>query len=344
MIGILGLGAAGSLVLLELDKLNYPLTSVTVIDPYLDGGDLARKWGSVISNTRWEQITSALADYPSTTKPIETLVKEKGYKADDIVPLADIAHVLREAVQPFLKKIMVKMATCEKIKLDEKDTCELTFDDATTLQCTTLFLCQGGTPKSQDFGKPTIPLHTALNPGNLKRYIRPDQKICLFGLSHSGTLIIRNIFDLNLNSEVTVFYVGDKPFYFNRDGDYDGIKQEAATIADEILAKAEKYKSVRIINLAKTSEVVKAVVKADWIINAIGFSPTTLRIEDSSGHLLDSTAYEPETGALKNSHKKLYGYGIAYPGETVYKEKVFKDVSIPSFVSQIKRTLKLIIS
>ena len=104
MIGILGLGAAGSLVLLELDKLNYPLTSVTVIDPYLDGGDLARKWGSVISNTRWEQITSALADYPSTTKPIETLVKEKGYKADDIVPLADIAHVLREAVQPFLKK------------------------------------------------------------------------------------------------------------------------------------------------------------------------------------------------------------------------------------------------
>ena len=53
---IIGSGAAGILLLLNLQKVSYPPGQVTILDPYHDGGDLTRKWGSVRSNIIWRQV------------------------------------------------------------------------------------------------------------------------------------------------------------------------------------------------------------------------------------------------------------------------------------------------
>ena len=63
---IIGSGAAGILLLLNLQKANVPASKILIIDPHHDGGDLTRKWGSVRSNTIWRQILDLCALSPLT--------------------------------------------------------------------------------------------------------------------------------------------------------------------------------------------------------------------------------------------------------------------------------------
>ena len=56
---IVGAGTAGLLLLLLLRQ-NIPPSRITIIDPYFDGGDLIRRWHSVVSNTPLRAATEAL--------------------------------------------------------------------------------------------------------------------------------------------------------------------------------------------------------------------------------------------------------------------------------------------
>ena len=51
-VAIIGCGVSGSVCLLELARKGRDLSTITVIDPYFDGGDLGRRWGAVKSNTK----------------------------------------------------------------------------------------------------------------------------------------------------------------------------------------------------------------------------------------------------------------------------------------------------
>jgi hypothetical protein len=160
--------------------------------------------------------------------------------------------------------------------------------------------------------------------------VRPNEKVCVFGLAHSGTLCIQHL--VQLKAQVTAFYNQEKPFYFARDGEYDGIKQESAEIADGILAKTIP---VNMYAFKDTKALVKAIQKADWIVSATGFTPRIIEIRDLQGALLVPD-FSPATGRIAGN---LYGFGIAYPGESTVGDRTFKDVSLPSFSQQIKRCL-----
>ena len=60
-------------------------------------------------------------------------------------------------------------------------------------------------------------------------YVKPNDKLLLFGTAHSGALILQNCEDLGI--ETTAVYNKEKPFYFANEGDYDGIKEDAEHIA-----------------------------------------------------------------------------------------------------------------
>jgi hypothetical protein len=325
-IGIIGCGAAGSILLLELIQRFVDPATIVVVDPQFDGGDLVRKWGAINSNTKWSQMVEVFREYPTATAAVTTLSAK--YGPDQVTLLADLAWLLRSAIQPILAQVQTRTEHCSYIQ--QTATGWQIVCPSGTEEVATLYVCTGADPKTLDFGKPTIPLEIALDPIRLARLVRPGEKVCVFGLAHSGTLCIHHL--VQAGTQVTGFYNQEKPFYFARDGEYDGIKQESAEIADAILANSIP---VRLCAFKDTKALVKAIQKADWIVSATGFTGRTLEIRDVQGALV-TAGFSPATGRIAEN---LYGFGIAYPGESMVGDRTFKDVGLPSFSQQIKRCL-----
>jgi hypothetical protein len=332
-IGIIGCGAAGCLLILELAYRKYDLSNIVVVDPYFDGGSLGRKWGAVRSNTTWNQITDCLELYPSCQGPIAELSTK--YQPTDIVLLSDLACVLRESIQPFLHDLTLIAENCKRVQQTETGwhiECK-----QQTKQVEILFLCQGGEPKTLDYGKPMIPLEIALDPILLARFVKPTHVVSVFGLAHSGTLILRNL--QQIGATINAFYDTAKPFYFSRDGEYEGIKEEAANVADAILAN--QYTKLTLFRSQDTKAVIKTSIKADWIISSIGFAPKSVEVHSLDGTQINECDYSPNTAAIQGADH-LYGFGISYPGVSEVNGIMYKDVSIPSFFKQIRRCLSIL--
>ena len=100
-VAIIGCGASGSICLLELIRKGRDPSTITVVDPYFDGGDLGRRWGAVKSNIKWQQIVDSLSQYPSTAAPIAEL--SKLYGPEDTCLLSDVANLLQQAARPLLQ-------------------------------------------------------------------------------------------------------------------------------------------------------------------------------------------------------------------------------------------------
>lgn len=340
-IALVGCGAAGTLVCLELLKQGIPPEKITIIDPFFDGGALGRQWGAIYSNTRWEQIRASMADYPSSQKALTEL--DQKYKGDDRTILSDLAWLLQESLRPLLNDFNIYVDACRGLQATDSGWCVKLTENTPTPTASQanklfekVFLCPGGAPNYLDLGKPQIPLEIALDSARLSRIVRPNQTVAVFGLAHSGTLICKHL--LALNTHVYGIYNREKPFLFSRDGEYDGIKQESAEIADWLLTSPPRFEMLRFQD---TIKLLKALSKVHWIVCATGFHASPIQILNKEGQSISSSDYDPSTGQL---HPSLFGFGLAFPGVTNVNGKVYKDVSIPSFVEQIRRCLPSILS
>jgi hypothetical protein len=334
MIAVLGCGVAGTLVVLELLAQNVSPNSICAIDPFFDGGALGRQWGDILSNTQWQQITNALQNYTSCRQFIEEY--NQRYQPDQTVPLSELSNLLRKSLNSLLDKMTVYVQTAKQVQQTPNKGWKITLSSGSTLECDILILCQGGEAKTLDFGKPSIPLEIALNKSKLGQYVKSGDSVCLFGTAHSGTLILNNLLSLQ-GVKTFAFYKTPKPFLFARDGYYDGIKEESAEIATRLLENPTKQ--IELIPYEKIQSLVKCVSKSTWIISATGFQPRMISILNEEGQAITSERYEAGTGKIAEN---LYGFGLAYPGLTELNGTVFKDVSIPAFVEQIKRCLPAI--
>jgi hypothetical protein len=327
---IVGCGAAGIQLCLELLKHGIPPSSITIIDAFFDGGALLRSWGAISSNTTWQQILDTLQEYTLVEPHIKELSEK--YTSADRILLADLGHLLQKTIQSFPDEIRFIQDTCTCIQQTSSGwrvSCK-----SSNHMSDVVFLCQGGQPKQFDVGKPTIPLEVALDPSRLTRYVRPHHRIVVFGLAHSGTLVLKSL--LQTSCSITGVYKSKTPFQFARDGHYDGIKQESAEIADDILKTAPSC--LELVSFSEFSKVVKAVQRAHWIIPTVGFVASPIQIKDLSGQPIPYEVYSPETSQLQEG---LYGFGLAYPGVT---DGIYKDVSLPSFKVQIQRCLPSVLT
>ena len=232
---IIGAGVSGILLVLLLHQNGVNLRDIAVIDPHFDGGLLQRSWGAVISNTPWIVTLGSIQTLlPSYKIPDWALA----LSPDAPTPLYKIAQLLRELSAPLLTKCKtIKGFVKEVSRASESSTWNvLTYSNGETiqLQSSSLLFAQGAIPKYFDFPIPSIPLEIALDPVRLKMYIAPDDTVMVFGTSHSGTLIMKNLVDCSANSIIGV-YKGPTPFTWARDGIYDGIKLDAAIIGDDIM-------------------------------------------------------------------------------------------------------------
>ena len=309
---IIGGGVTGLLALGSLIKEGF--NNIAIIDPSFHGGDLIQKYGSVQSNTPIQKTVNGLKLLDPNYNVQKDLVLDK------TAPL----YIHTQLVQDFVKKYMNQVELIQDFveTLDFSNRSWNIKTKESSYQSKVVFLCQGANPKVLQCGIPIIPLEEALNKDSLKKYLKPNDNILVFGTSHSGSLILQNCEDLQIHT--TAIYNKDKPFLFANEGEYDGIKEDAEVIAKRILNNEFKY--VKLISLQKIDKVLKASKVATKVVYAIGFESRIIKINEN----IDSSIYNKKTGLIQEG---LWGFGIAYPSSA--PDDIHVDVGIISFVEHI---------
>lgn len=322
---IIGAGATGLLLLLLLQEASVNLSTITIIDPYFDGGDLARKWTAVISNTPWSKtINSLKATCPSLTLP---------ESHDTTTPLIEIAHLIRDLTTPLLKKTRQIQGRALSSNYDSASKMWITTVNGEIVTTARLVLAQGSEPKFMDLPIPSIPLEIALDQSRLKHYVKSGDKIIIFGTMHSGTLVINNL--TALGTQVTAYYNSPDPFYWARDGAYDGIKADAADIADRIV-KGEI--AVTLVATKDTAKVIRTSHDAQWVVYSMGFAPRDI-VLTLDGTPCSAKEYDGLSGRLNKA--PAWGFGIAYPNRA--PDGINWDVGVASFLEHMKRQISSIL-
>lgn len=312
---IVGSGAAGLLVLYNLEKSGIDPTQITILDPTHNGGDLQYKWPTVRSNTTWRQIFEAVPARTSFAIPYCNITPDQPVELKHVIQyLLDVTHDYR--TKAFLRTDKVTSAIYDnglwKLQFEKKQSAQY-FD--------VLFFCQGSEPKSLDLPYPSIPLEIALEKRRLSEYVKPKQHVLLFGTAHSASLIAKNLSEVG--ARVTNFYATEQPFYFASEGHYDGIKYDAAEIAREILNGV--YPNITLESVHDMSAVIRASKSADACVYACGFEARMIQPE--------LKRYDGNTGRIENT-TNAWGFGIAYPNKAA--DGVHWDVSVPSFQAHIQ--------
>ena len=163
------------------------------IDPYFQAGDFGRCWGEVNSNTRvalflnyLHGVTHFRYAQKSKTFLLDSL-NQNGFTQLKVVtdPLLWVSEHLREkvvAVQSRVDSMMVEKGCWQLQTRDEKYAAKK------------VILATGTEAKSLDFpGVSVIDLVTALTPSELRKNIKSNDMVAVFGSSHSAMIIIRNL-------------------------------------------------------------------------------------------------------------------------------------------------------
>uniref|UniRef100_A0A6C0D7X7 FAD/NAD(P)-binding domain-containing protein n=1 Tax=viral metagenome TaxID=1070528 RepID=A0A6C0D7X7_9ZZZZ len=322
---IIGYGITGMLVLAMLQANNVDISKVCIIDPYFDGGALLREYGNVISNTPLSKCINAL----KLIKPEYTLPEEyKIYDETKTTPLHVLAHIIRDFTKNITKQVDVIEEYVTYIKKDDIFTVQT---NSSEIKSKKIILCQGSKQKTLECEIPSIPIHVALNKDILSRYVKPTDKVIVFGTAHSGCLVLENLHQLNI--QTTAVYKHDTPFLFAKDGEYDGIKEEAERIANSILN--DEYKNLTFVHSSKIDQLIKSIRKCDWIVYSIGFNPNKICSN------IDLTKYDKTSGKILETDN-AYGFGIAYP--SLAPDSIHVDVGVISFVEHIQKQIQLLLT
>jgi cation diffusion facilitator CzcD-associated flavoprotein CzcO len=303
---IIGAGVTGLSLLLLLTHSGIDPADIAIIDPQFNCGDLGFRWSQVQSNTPWSKTVDTL----NAILGLEIPTSNNTTKLSDIADLflSLTARIPVHRIQGFVTSV----------ERDADWIITYHTDSTKTISCRTLFVCQGSEQKTLSHPIPSIPLEYALD-SRLARYISPGDRVTVFGTMHSGTLVIKNLHDLS--ASITAVYRSEKPFIWDRDGAYDGIKEEAALIADKIVSGEIPVRLLRASDMSG--------IDANWVIYAMGFKPRSIPGIP--------TAYD-RTGALGPN---AWGFGISYPNAA--PDGVHWDVSVAAFLNHMKAQLPTIL-
>lgn len=319
---IIGMGASGLLLLHMFQAEGVSPDEILCIDPFFDGGALQRQWPFVTSNTPWQRVSEALKVFhPSYSDT-------RGLEPTQTTNLHEAIRAVREPIQSYLQRCHLVTGYANAVSYENGAGLWRVEVGSTSYEGNLLFLCYGSEAKTLALPIPSIPLSTAFHLPSLSAAVDKKDRVLVFGTSHSGALILKNL--NTIGSATTAVYRGEKPFIFARDGEYDGIKEEAATIADAILAS--EYKNVSLIRAEDIGSLAKSLRTADWVIYATGFTGAGGNIRSS----VNLDEYDGTTGRL--GAPSCWGFGIAFPNTTRLPDgTVHKDVSLLAFAIHISK-------
>jgi len=321
-ITLVGFGVAGQLLLSHILE-TVPAGKVTIIDPDFIGGDLAREYHSINTNTTIGTTVECLTTMPTIWTETIRALQSRGATTDTL-PISKLASDIRKVGHQLASKCLQVYDEVQEASWDpSKKQWTLYFKSGRAPQTTTiLYICTGMKPRQEDYGIPSIPLRIALDPVALGHTVSPGQHILVIGASHSATLILKHLHGLP-DIRATCLYRGS-PFKYSRDGHANGIKQESADIADAIL-KGE-YSNLTMASMDDIKTVVGAFRRCDWLIQATGFASYIPLLTDVNRAPIHVT-WDPATGLAKEV-EQCQTFGACQPNVT-------NDISVGAFVDQI---------
>jgi hypothetical protein len=326
MTAVIGAGPAGCFFLACLPP--ERLSSVWVFERGCIGGDLSRLYGEVVANLTRTEMCRAFRTVPQWSHvPLPILDK---YAEDSCPLLADVCLQLRILMKPILAQVKFYAEDVHEIRQVVGGWILKT--DTTTHEFQQVVLCTGADPRILQYPKPSIPLEIALSPSILRSYLQGGERIVVFGTSHSGTLILRNL--RRIGCRTTAVYRG-VPFRWARNHDPEGLKQESATIADEIVGHAWGSDTPTLLPLESNVELVRAIMEADYIIYATGFERRHPMLRGMDGSPVGT--FDPTTALIAPG---MWGFGIAFPAlYEMPRGGQAPDIGFQGFVSQILKCL-----
>jgi pyruvate/2-oxoglutarate dehydrogenase complex dihydrolipoamide dehydrogenase (E3) component len=325
---IVGLGIAGLLVLAHMN----PKDTLVLERGYV-GGALATDYAHIVANIPAKILIQALRRIPGCLdKPLPYL---DSYSPDDCPVLSDLVKQIKALVKPALDAATHHCTDVQQIQQIEGGWRIQT--ESGVFETQKVVLCTGAKPITMDLPIAHIPLPTALSL-TLKHMVDKDSKVVVFGLSHSGTLVLKALQSLGVN-QVTAVYKGPTPFRFARDGDTEGIKQESAAIADAILAKTWNPMPA-LVQVEDVGGLHRALQTADAVIYSMGFrSYLPFPILDLGGSPVSVETVKART------IPGLFGFGIGFPSMyTAPNGNQYPDVGVAGFLDAITAALPLLTS
>lgn len=338
--GLVGLGPAGCIFLgcLPPEK----LAQVIVFESGCIGGDLARHWGSVLANIPRSIIEPALRSVPAWKDARMELLER--YGSNECPQLADAAQQIRALVTPLLTAVTLRSTHVTRVQ-QEHAGWSLCAEDGTSYTVAKLILATGAAPRTMDIPKAHIPLEIALSEVRLREYLGSDacrKRFVVFGTSHSGTLILRNLRAVGCaGNHVTAVFKSPRPFYLARDGHTEGLKAESAEIADAIRRGDWGAATPQLVSAENMEALLRAVLEADYCVYATGFRVRVPPMFDMRGAPL-AAKHDPVTGAIAPG---VWGFGIGFPSQ--YKTNLgtlAADVGFAAFAAHIQANLAAILT
>jgi glycine/D-amino acid oxidase-like deaminating enzyme len=307
-LAIVGLGPAGIFALAHLPP--EMLKDVIVFEPSAVGGALATEYSAVVANIPKSFIVTAFCSIPRWSA---LSFKHLDKYADDACPLlGDVVKQLRELIAPDLRAVAYHSERVTSFNQENK-VWKLKTLRGNLFEVQKLIMATGAAPKILDLPKPIIPLHVALTPQLLESYVTSNDRVVVFGTAHSGTLALHNLRNAGVKNLIGIFK-GEKPFFFARDGFSEGIKQESAAIADDLLAKGWAH----LISFTDFPAAHRAVCEATTVVYAMGF----------------------ERGVALPAGENVWGFGIGYPSSYTGPDgQSYPDVGFGGFISAINEAL-----
>jgi threonine dehydrogenase-like Zn-dependent dehydrogenase len=337
-VAIVGLGPAGILALALLPDALLREHGTLVLEHGAVGGDLATRYSAVVANVPKSTIVEAFRKVPRWAG-ITEYTHFRAYADDQCPLLADAVKQLRVLAVPDIRRVDFRHERMTQLVRRAEGGWTIC-SPHNRFYAERVILCTGARPRMLDLPVPAVPLEVALSPAALEHYVRPEDRIVIFGTSHSGTLVCKNLRTLGCK-QVTAVHTGDRPFRYAREGVPEGIKQESAAIADAILARAWGDATPTLLPYDDFSRVYRAVHAADLVIYAIGFDRPALTYIDTSGNEIP-LVHDPVTSQFTGA-AGLFGFGIGFP--SYYRApdgKQYYDVGFAAFIQAIQAALPAI--
>jgi thioredoxin reductase len=334
---VIGAGPAGIAAVGELLDHGVTPKKIAWIDPSFKVGDLGHYWSQVSSNTTVKLFNDFLMhcrsfgyDRHKKRFAFDSL------SAGDTCKLAFIIEPLAFVTKELQLQVEVIHQTVEKIRL--VDGCwRMTFTDETMHTAKNVILATGATPRSlpRTEGVTPISLYDALDPAKLSKRCDANDRVAVFGSSHSAVIILRELLEIGVK-EVVNFYRQPLRFAVPLEDwilfDDTGLKGTTAVWARENLHGKLPQRLKRV--LSSDENVRQMMPLCTKVIEAVGFNNRSPVIEDYPEH-----PYNPYNGIIAPG---LFGIGIGFPeSKTDPFGNVEFRVGLWKFISYLDRALPL---
>lgn len=334
---VVGAGPSGIAAVGKLIDNHVEPKRIAWIDPSFMIGDFGTKWDKVPSNTQ----VSLFLKFLNASKAFDYSSCPENFALHSLTPsdtceLSYMVHPLQWVSQVLRKKVFSEQNSVQSLKMKNRNW-QVTLSNGGSLLSKNVILAIGAEAKNLSYPHlKIIPLEIALNKEKLSKYCIAEDKIAVFGSSHSAVLIIRNLLESCFLEKVINFYQSPLCYAVYLDDmilfDNTGLKGTTAVWAKENLHGNLPDKLERFLTSEKNLQNV--LPQCSHVIYAIGFQKRSIPIDG-----LHNLNYNSKTGIIAPG---LFGVGIAFPESSTDRFGVVEyRVGLWKFMNYITNILPL---